>query len=83
VRVVDLRLEPGWKPVLRTNGFGNPHYQAGNFRTASGRAVKIFSTGTDRLVLLPPSSANGTPVLLDAADPDQFVARVRKEWSNQ
>ena len=80
VRVVDLRTEPGWKPVLRTNGFGNLHYLAGNFLTASGRAVKLFTTGTERLVLLPPSSAYETPVLLDVADPDQFAARVRQEW---
>lgn len=83
VRVVDLRLEPGWKPAERTDGFGNPYYQAGNFQTASGRAVKLFTTGTDRLVLLPPSSEDGTPVLLDAAEPDQFAARVRQEWSGR
>jgi len=83
VRVVDLRTEPGWKPVLRTNGFGNLHYRAGNFETASGRAVRLFTTGTERLVLLPPSRQDGTPVLLDVAEPDQFVARVRQEWSGQ
>jgi Bacterial PH domain len=83
VRVVDLKVEPGWKPVRRTGGFGNPHYRAGNFRTASGRAVKLFTTGTERLVLLPPSSTDGTPVLLDAAEPDQFAARVREEWSSR
>jgi hypothetical protein len=80
VRVVDLRLEPGWKPVLRTDGFGNPYYRAGNFQTANGRDVKLFTTGTERLVLLPPSREDGTPVLLDAVDPDQFVTQVREEW---
>lgn len=83
VRVVDLRAEPGWKPVLRTNGFANPHYRAGNFRTASGKAVKLFTTGAQRLVLLPPSSEDGTPVLLDTADPDEFAARVRAEWAGR
>jgi hypothetical protein len=83
VRVIDLRIEPGWKPVLRTNGFGNPHYRAGNFKTANGRTVKLFTTGSPQLVLLPPSSEGGTPVLLDVAEPNQFAARVRQEWSSQ
>ena len=80
VRVVDLENEQGWKPVSRTGGFGNPYYRAGNFRTASGRAVKLFTTGAARLVLLPPSVAEGTPVLLDVANPDAFAARVREAW---
>ncbi len=83
VRVVDLRVEKSWKPVRRTNGFGNQHYAAGNFQTASGRAVKLFSAGAPRLVLLPPMSWDGTPVLLDAADPDRFAARVRYEWGRR
>jgi len=83
VRVVDLRTEPSWKPVLRTNGFGNPHYRAGNFKTASGQVVKLFTTGAERLVLLPPSGNDGMPVLLDVAEPDQFAARVRQEWGGQ
>lgn len=83
VRVVNLGAEPGWKPVLRTDGFGNPHYQAGNFQTANGRAVKLFTTGSQRLVLLPPSGEDGMPVLLDTTDPDRFAARVRKEWNGR
>ena len=80
VRVVDLPAEPGWKPALRTGGFANPFYRAGNFRTANGRAVRLFTTGAERLVLLPPARDDGIPVLLDAAEPDQFAARVRDEW---
>jgi len=83
VRVVDLHREPGWKPVLRTGGFGNPFYRAGNFRTANGRTVKLYTTGTGRLVLLPPSREEGRPVLLDAAEPDEFAAQVRKEWGSR
>jgi hypothetical protein len=83
VCVVDLRTESGWKPTMRTNGFGNPYYRAGEFRTANGRIVKLFTTGSERLVLLPPSSQDGLPVLLDVDDPDQFAARIRQEWSVQ
>jgi hypothetical protein len=35
------------------------------------------------LVLLPPSSQDGLPVLLDVDDPDQFAARLRQQWSGQ
>jgi hypothetical protein len=80
VRVVDLMVDVGWKPVTRTNGVGNPFYQAGNFRVANGMTVKLFTTGAKRLVLLPPSREGGQPVLLDMAAPDQFAARVREEW---
>jgi hypothetical protein len=83
VRVVDLRTHSGWKPTMRTNGFGNPHYRAGEFQTANGRIVKLFTTGSERLVLLPPSSKDGFPVLLDVDEPDQFAARIREEWSIQ
>jgi hypothetical protein len=83
VRVVDLRTEPGWKPVLRTNGFANPNYQAGNFKTANGPIVRLFTTGAERLVLLPPSSKEGIPVLLDVAEPDRFVARLHRQWTGQ
>ena len=83
VRVIDLRIEPGWKPVLRTNGFGSLHYRVGDYKTANGRIIKLFSTGAERLVLFPPSRENGIPVLLDAAEPDQFAARVRQEWSGR
>ncbi|MFN7920952.1 MAG: PH domain-containing protein [Bryobacteraceae bacterium] len=83
VRVVDLGSEPGWKPALRTGGFGNPYYRAGNFRTANGRSVKLFTTGAEKLVLLPPARENGTPVLLDVAEPERFAASVRKAWSGR
>ena len=83
VRVVDLRTESGWKPTMRTNGFGNPHYRAGEFKTADGRAVELFTTGSERLVLLPRFSNDGLPILLDVNEPDQFAARIRQEWSGQ
>lgn len=83
VRVIDLTKEPGWTPVIRTDGFGNSHYRAGSFRTANGRDVTLYTTGSKRLVLLPPSRKQGTPVLLDTDNPDQFVARVQAEWKSE
>jgi hypothetical protein len=83
VRVVDLQTESGWRPTMKTYGFDNPHYRAWNFRTANGQAIKLFTTGSERLVLLPPSSQDGLPVLLDVDDPDQLAARIRQEWSSR
>ncbi|MBL8212126.1 MAG: hypothetical protein JNK87_15525 [Bryobacterales bacterium] len=80
VRVVDLAAEPAWKPVTRTGGFGNPYYRAGTFRTANGRTINLFTTGTQRLVLLPPARESDTPVLLDVEKPDEFAARLREVW---
>lgn len=80
IRVVDLTVEPGWKSVLRTNGFRNFYFSAGNFRTANGQSIKLFSTGAQQLVLLPPSQPDGTPILLDTADPHNFVAQIRQLW---
>ncbi len=80
IRVVNLTVEPGWKPVLRTNGFRNFYFSAGNFRTANGQAVKFFSAGAQQLVLLPPSQTDGVPILLDTADPHNFVGQIRQLW---
>jgi hypothetical protein len=81
VRVVDLDAEAEWKPVARTGGFGNRYYRAGSFRAANGRTMKLYTTGARRLVLLPPADREGMPILLEVADPDAFVARVRKAWA--
>ncbi|MBV8895182.1 MAG: hypothetical protein JO051_01630 [Acidobacteriaceae bacterium] len=83
VRVVDLQAEAGWRPVARTGGFSNPFYRAGRFRTANGQTVMLFTTGSRRLVLIPPASKDGAPVLLDAADPAELVARIRQQWARQ
>lgn len=79
VRVVDLAAEPGWKPVLRTNGFGNPNYRAGDFQTADGRKVRLYTTGAGRLVLLPRVGGEA-PVLLEAEDPEGLAGRVGAVW---
>lgn len=83
VRVVDLLSEKDWRPVRRVGGFGNSHYRAGNFRTANGRAVKLFTTGSQKLVLLPPRTEAGMPVLLDVTDPERFAEQVREAWKER
>jgi len=48
IRVIDLKQEPDWRPTVRTNGFGSPHYQSGWFRLANGRKVELYRAGGDR-----------------------------------
>lgn len=79
VRVVDYSTESEWRPTLRVNGFGNAFYRSGFFRVASGKIVRLYSARATRLVLLP-SKGDGTPVLLEAADPERFAAQARQEW---
>jgi len=80
VRVVDLASDPSWQPTARTNGFANTHYESGWFRVANGSKVRLYRTGSNRLVLIPPKGAADPPVLLETADPDAFAARLRQEW---
>jgi hypothetical protein len=80
IRVVDISTDTEWRPVMRTGGFANTHYKAGFFRVAGGERVRMYRTTQTRLVLLPPKGS-GTPVLLEAAEPEQFVQEVRREWA--
>jgi hypothetical protein len=82
IRVVDFGVDTAWQPTLRTNGFANPHYRSGWFRVASGKTIRMYRAGGKRLVLLPPAG-NGTPVLLETKNPEEFVREVRQEWSHR
>ena len=79
IHVVDIDRDKDWQPTMRTNGFSNSHYHAGWFRVAGGQKVRMYRTNSTRLVLLPPKS-DGSAVLYEVADPDNFVAEVRREW---
>ena len=80
IRIVDLAAEPAWRPVSRTNGFSNSHYHAGWFRLANGQKARMYRAGSRQLVLLPPKG-DAAPVLLEAKEPDRFLAEIRREWS--
>ena len=82
IRIVDLTEEKGFQPTARTNGFANSHYQSGWFQLANGQKVRLYRANARRLVLLPPKGA-GVAILLDAADPDKFIAEVRREWGSR
>jgi hypothetical protein len=79
IRIVDLNQNTDWRPVRRTNGFANSHYQSGWFQVAGGEKVRLYRAGGSRAVLLVPSGA-GSPILYQAADPEAFVEQLRAAW---
>lgn len=79
IRVVDIAQDPDWRPTARTNGFANGHYRSGWFRVANGKTLRLYWADGTRLVLLPPKGA-GSPVLLEAADPEELIRDLRRQW---
>lgn len=79
LRVIDLKTDSAWRPVMRTGGFANTHYRAGWFRVANGQKVRLYQAGSSRVVLIPPKG-DGNAVLYQTAEPEQFIAEVRREW---
>lgn len=85
VRVVDLKAEPEFRPVERTNGFANSHYRSGHFRLKNGQVVMLYNAGATRMVWLPVKSGegHGQAVMLETADPEGFAERVKTSWGGQ
>jgi len=81
-RIVDLTRESEWRPAARTNGFANSHYQSGWFRVASGRTVRLYRAGGNRLVLIPPKG-DSPPVLYQAKDAEGFIQGLQREWAGR
>ena len=79
IRVVDLDVDTEWLPTRRTNGFANSHYRSGWFRVAGGKTVRMYRADGRRLVLLPPKG-DGAAALLEAREPEKFLAEVRDKW---
>ncbi len=79
MRVVDIGLDPDWRPTGRTNGFANSHYRCGWFRVSNGQKVRMYQADGKRVILLPAKNG-GAPVLLEVAEPEKFVEQVRREW---
>jgi Bacterial PH domain len=80
IRIVDLEADPDWRPIARTNGFANSHYQSGWFRAGNGQKIRLYRAGGQRVVLLPPKDG-GAAVLYQARAPDSFIADVHAAWS--
>lgn len=79
IKIVNIKTDHEWTPTERTNGFANAHYHSGWFQVANG-SVRMYWADGENLVLLP-SRHNGTPVLVQVNDPEQFIDRVRQQWA--
>ncbi len=82
IRVVDIDADRDWRPTMRTNGFSNTRYHAGWFRVASGKKIRMYRARATRLVLLPPKG-DGSAVLYEVGDPEQFVEQLRQKWASR
>ncbi|MGD0682376.1 MAG: PH domain-containing protein [Terracidiphilus sp.] len=80
IKIVNIKTDHEWTPTERTNGFANTHYHSGWFQVANG-SVRMYWANGENLVLLP-SRHNGTPVLVQVNNPEQFIDRVRRQWAN-
>ena len=75
-RRVDLAHERALSPRLRTLGTGLPGYRAGWFRLENGEKALLYLTDDRRAVYIP--TLQGYSLLLSPADPDAFLAELRK-----
>ena len=75
-RRVDLDSEPSLRPTWRRMGTGLPGYQAGWFRLGNGDKALLYLTDRSRAVYVPTTA--GYSLLLSPADPDGFLARLRR-----
>lgn len=75
-RIVDLDREPGLAPRWRTFGTGLPGYRAGWFRLRNGEKALVLLTDTHRAVYVP--TALGYALLVSPAEPDRFLAAIRR-----
>ena len=81
VRWVNLNLEEGLKPAIRTNGVELPGYKVGWFRLVDGQKALVFLTDYSRVVYVP--TKEGYVVLLSVGDPLAFVRDLRRAWSDR
>ena len=75
-RILDLDREPDLAPRWRTMGTGLPGYRAGWFRLRNGEKALVSLTDTHHVVYVPTS--RGFALLLSPAEPDRFLAAIRR-----
>ncbi len=81
VRWVNLNLEEGLRPAIKTNGVDLPGFKAGWFRLVDGQKALVFLTDYSHVVYVP--TKEGYVVLLSVGDPLAFVRDLRRAWSDQ
>src|SRR5579884_4093585 len=75
-RAIDLTADRTHSLTGRLNGTGLPGYHAGWFSMENGEKALAFVTDARRVVCIPTS--HNYSVLLSVADPQQFLATLRK-----
>lgn len=75
-RVVDLREHTEFKPLLKTNGFALPGFQAGHFRLRDRRKAFCLVTDPSRVLVLP--HADGRLWLLGLEHPQAVLDIFRR-----
>ena len=75
-RAVDLNTDPALRPTARTNGTAFPGYRSGWFRLRGGGKALLYVTDPRRVAYIP--TTEGYALLLSVADPDTFLASLRR-----
>lgn len=75
-RMVDLRNQKDFEPVIRTNGVGLPGYSAGWFRGRSKKKMLLFVTDISKVVYIP--TKDGYGVMLSVDEPAEFVKAIHE-----
>ena len=70
-RRVDLGIETGLRPRLRTWGTGLPGYQSGWFRLGNGEKALVYLSDRRKAVYVP--TREGYSLLLSPDEPDAFL----------
>ncbi len=76
-RAVDLTAERALAPKLRTMGTAIPGYRAGWFRLRNGEKALLYVSDMSRVAYVP--TTEGYSVMVSVADPERFVASLRRE----
>lgn len=75
-RVVDLAEHTELKPVLKTNGFNLPGFQAGHYRLRNRGKAFCLLTGRERVLVL--AQRDGRFILLSPEKPQALLDALRR-----
>jgi hypothetical protein len=74
-RIVNMKTDPSFRWMIRTNGIGMPGFGAGWFRFKGGRRALAFVNQFTKVVEIPTNL--GYCVLLSPAEPEGFLRELR------
>jgi hypothetical protein len=76
VKVIDLNVDSGYMPKVRTNGIGLPGYSEGWFKLADKEKALLFVTDRSRVVYIP--TTGDYSVLLSVREAEEFADVLRQ-----